>query len=185
MIVKVHRIGPVVGRVVWPLVMKVFVTGITQNCCKWFSRTDGSNLPRNKKYPMWLWHFSMLVLEFYSHWIEIQELAECCVLCRKLLVSNISFMRKRNLGRDNNRLCQHDISRVGKQNIKLSVKCFIIVVPTFLVHFANNEGKETMAGQGEAFKLQPVLTRPSLSAPLPASCSNDLSLLAKLEPSPG
>lgn len=184
MIVKVHRIGPVVGRVVWPLVMKVFVTGITQNCCKWFSRTDGSNLPRNKKYPMWLWHFSMLVLEFYSHWIEIQELAECCVLCRKLLVSNISFMRKRNLGSDNNRSCQHDISRAGKQNVKISAKCFILV-PTFLVHFANNQRWR----DGEALKLQPVLTRPSPSCPLPASCSNDLfavlSLRDKLERSAG
>ena len=193
MIVKVHRIGPVVGRVVWPLVMKVFVTGITQNCCKWFSRTNRPTAPTcpEIKNPLWLWHFlqvGLLPMEFHHvveplnrnprNWRNV-------VLCRKLLVSNISFMRKRNLGSDNNRLCQHDISRVGKQNIlKSQLKC-LILAPTFLVHFANNRRWR----EGEAFKLQPVLTRPSRSCPLPASCSNDLfaalSLLDKLERSAG
>ena len=59
-------------RVVWPLVMKVFVTGITQNCCKWLSGTDSFNLLRNKN-PIWLWHFSNLS---WSPWWHRHELIE-------------------------------------------------------------------------------------------------------------
>ena len=152
MIVKVHRIGLVVGRVVWPLVMKVFVTGITQNCCKWLSGTDSFNLLRNKN-PIWLWHFSNLSWSPWWHRHELIEPLNRNPRTDGMLGSVGSCLFRIFHSWENEILAGITIDCVnmifpgsGSKMLKSQlVAASYLVVPTFLVDFANNRRR-----QGEA-----------------------------------